>query len=142
MLIHLFLYSFIYFFTCFFIHIIYFLLFYRQICLRFYSLKCGPMYLPFYEFQKRWARKAITTVGEAFTLMLREIPGNRLSRIISILNIHDSNLCIFCIVTSCSFISIKFLFYLYFFSIQEILFFYFILDIFSSKDALWLRRQR
>ena len=44
-------------------------------CRRFYAGECGTMYLPFLEFQRRWGRKSATTVGQAFTLMLREIPG-------------------------------------------------------------------
>ena len=53
----------------------FFILCCRQICRRFYAEKCGPLYLPFHEFQRRWAKKTITTVGEAFSLLLREIPG-------------------------------------------------------------------
>lgn len=48
---------------------------YRQICRRFYAGVIGPSYLPFLEFQRRWGRKQITTVGQAFLLLLREIPG-------------------------------------------------------------------
>jgi hypothetical protein len=46
-----------------------------QVCRRFYGSQCGPLYLPNYEFQKRWGKKTITTVGQAFSLLLREIPG-------------------------------------------------------------------
>ena len=48
---------------------------YRQICRRFYAGVIGPLYLPFLEFQRRCGRKQITTVGQAFCLLLREIPG-------------------------------------------------------------------
>ena len=47
----------------------------RQICRRFYTGIIGPLYLPFLEFQRRWGKKQITTVGQAFSLLLREIPG-------------------------------------------------------------------